>query len=235
MEVQSGSPESVNLSAKVAVPVKLFYNINMLEGDNKENSRWGDDELKTTIEDLVYDRAGAPIWAERTLKPGGAKTSYQDNEFHTRHEESQSTRDILGVILPAGEKKEYGYSEFVLLGVDGSAIHIDLSGLSNPAAFSKKYSPQGEGEKLFPSIQKNRDLLVTSMVLSRFSSLPVKVLGDITDNPSQMAQTIEKAMDLALEEREKRLRNMAKGRNLILNQLKRYSSSGDSENREPSQ
>jgi len=212
--------------------MSLFYNIIMVEDGTAENPRWEDNELKTTIEDLVYDRVGAPIWTKRTLKQGGVRTSYQDSEFHATREETRFARDILGVILPAGEKKEYGYSEFVLLGIDGSAIHIDLSGLGNPAIFSEKYSPQGEGETLFPSKQENRDLLVTSMALSKLSPLPVKVLADITDNPQEMAQVVEKAVDLALEERGKRLQNMAEGRNLILDQLRRYSSGDDSGNRE---
>lgn len=38
------------------------------ESKSPEPRSWQEDPLKKQIENLVYDRAGAPIWAQRTMR-----------------------------------------------------------------------------------------------------------------------------------------------------------------------
>lgn len=66
-------------------------------------------------------------------------------------EEAITARDIYGVILPTGNRSDFGFDEFVLLGVDGSAIHLAIDPSStNPTYISRDMSPTGEGLQIYP-------------------------------------------------------------------------------------
>lgn len=179
-------------------------------------------ELKNQIEILVADRAGAPIYEmiktdEETRLSADTTGSTDRPTMTITKNESQLTRRVYGVILPAEVQNQW-----ILLGIDGSAILCEDISKKTPALgdfVESYYRPNGNGRSIQPDHPMTRHL---SFARQALWDSHTRVISDIEDNPTEMITVINRAIDRAAEQAKKRRENMQNALPQVVDALKRY-------------
>jgi hypothetical protein len=192
-----------------------------ISGDtHQENSFDLQRQLKDQIELLVSVRAGTPIYGINT---SGAKTTItQSPDASSRNLiitnlEPQQNRRVFGVILPTEQNNRW-----VLLGVDNSAILLEVP--QNGLQFvSTDFNPNGRGWLIQASSPTSQHRTYVDQVVQHVDTIfRVNVICDIRDNPTEMVEAINKAINFATQLAQKREQNTIDALPKVLEALKHF-------------
>lgn len=160
-------------------------------------------KLRDEIETLVASRAGEPIYEETEKKQSTTIAPHPENSTLTIAAElTPRIRHIKGVVLPTANTMQ-----FVLLGIDGSAILYELKKMMFIDSALEALSTNGGGVDVF-SESDERYKPIVYQAIKRFPIDGGKVLLDIQDDPQKMIEQIRVATDMAKQKAQQREQNL---------------------------
>jgi hypothetical protein len=172
------------------------------------------EEYRHAIEDLAYKEVGQPIF---TVESGPQRVSINqqpgENFIETTHSVN-SKKQIVGVALNTGETDKEGLTEYVVLGIDGSAVlvspinHYYINNLK--ADFDQQ---TGSGCQI-GVIERTQHLDIAHRVLDKISGISKSPIYSTMDKDLLINKT-QKAMEFAKRRREEAIRNKIAAQNQI--------------------
>ncbi len=168
-----------------------------------ENARLELTEYKEMIENIVYAGIGTPVYFEITGPTTLNPQREIGSERTTLRTHTPSQRVILGIIIPT-QKNTVDNCEYVILGIDRSAILIHNKAVSQSSYLFRELEPEGNGIKIY---EYKEGIQLISLTAFEKVDTSFRIIATSDHSPDELVLKTEQALKLAKESWEDRQTN----------------------------